>query len=196
MPNDRDLEAAATLETDEYLGELVSTHGPLELAPAEDPFRRLVVSVLRQQVSGAAASAIRERLFDRIDVTPVGISATDAATMREAGVSAAKVEYLNQLAHHWQDNDYSREYFAALSNAEVSSELETIKGIGPWTTDMFLMFGLGRPDVFPVGDLGIRKGMNRLFDDRLTRSSMRDRAERWAPYRSYASRYLWRTVDD
>jgi DNA-3-methyladenine glycosylase II len=79
--------------------------------------------------------------------------------------------------------------------AAVGDELGEIGGVGPWTVDMFLMFGLGRPDVFPVGDLGIRKGMAVLYDDDLTRAEMRDRAERWAPYRSYASLYLWRATD-
>jgi DNA-3-methyladenine glycosylase II len=77
----------------------------------------------------------------------------------------------------------------------VTAELTEIRGVGPWTAKMFLVFGLGRPDVFPVEDLGIRKGMATLYDDDLTRGEMRERATAWAPYRSYASQYLWQIAD-
>lgn len=183
------------LRTDPALEPLVDDHGPVDLTPAEDPFRRLVVSVLRQQVSMDAAAAIRERLFDRIAVTPEGVLAADERILRDAGVSSAKVEYLRTLARRWDEAGYSRAYFSDLDDAAVREELTAIRGIGPWTADMFLMFGLAREDVFPVGDLGIRKGMAALFDDGMTRGEMRDRAERWAPYRSYASLYLWRAYE-
>lgn len=142
-----------------------------------------------------AAAAIRERLFEQVEVTPAGILDADPAAMQDAGVSEAKTEYLRALAERWRAEDYSREYFAEVGDDEVAAELQEIRGVGPWTTDMFLMFGLGRPDVFPVGDLGIRKGVQQLFEDDLTRAEMRDHAERWAPYRSYASLYLWRATD-
>ena len=185
----------AVLRTDEYLGPLVETHGPLTLEPADDLFRRLVVSVLRQQVSMDAAAAIRERLFDAVDPTPDAVLAAEEATLREAGVSAAKTRYLRSLATAWREQDWSRERFAALDDDAVREELTAVTGVGPWTAKMFLLFGLGRPDVFPVGDLGVRKGMGRVFDAELTRAEMRTRAERWAPYRSYASLHLWRTGD-
>jgi DNA-3-methyladenine glycosylase II len=188
-------DAVAGLRADAHLGPLVAEHGPLAVEPADDLFERMVVSVLRQQVSMDAAAAIRERLFDRIEVTPAGVLAADPDEMRAAGVSTAKVEYLQALADRWAEREYSREHFAGMTDDEVAAELQAVRGVGPWTTDMFLMFGLGRPDVFPVGDLGIRKGMDALFDEDLTRAEMCDRAERWAPYRSYASRYLWRAYE-
>lgn len=180
--------------SDPALAPLVEEHGELALDPHEDPFQRLVVSVLRQQVSMAAAAAIRERLFEEVPVTPDGILAADETTVREAGVSAAKAEYLQALAAAWQDRGYTREYFAGMDDDAVAAELTDIRGVGPWTADMFLLFGLGREDVFPVGDLGIRKGMTRLvgLEDR---AEMVEYAERWRPYRSYASLYLWRDGD-
>ena len=183
------------LRADPALAPLVEAHGPVAVEPHEDPFRRLVVSVLRQQVSMDAAAAIRERLFDAVVVTPAGIRAAEAATMREAGVSAAKAEYLQAIAERWDERDYDREFFAGMDDEAVRAELTAVRGVGDWTADVFLMFGLGREDVFPVGDLGIRKGMRALFDEEMTRAEMVDRAERWRPYRSYASRYLWRDGD-
>jgi DNA-3-methyladenine glycosylase II len=152
------------------------------------------VSVLRQQVSMGAAGAIRERLFDRIEVTPAGVLAADADAMRDAGVSAAKVEYLRAVAERWQDEGYTRASFATMGDEAVRAELTAIRGVGDWTADMFLMFGLGRADVFPVGDLGIRKAMAHHFDVE-TRGEMVERAEPWRPYRSYASLHLWRDGD-
>jgi DNA-3-methyladenine glycosylase II len=182
------------LRADPELAPLVEEHGPLTVEPHDDPFRRLVVSVLRQQVSMDAAAAIRERLFDRVPVTPAGILEADEAAMRDAGVSAAKVEYLRALAERWQTEGYSRAYFAEMDDDAVKVELTAVRGVGDWTADVFLVFGLGREDVFPVGDLGIRKAMERCFDIQ-DRDAMVERAERWRPYRSYASRYLWADGD-
>jgi len=89
------------------------------------------------------------------------------------------------------ERGYSKDYFAEMDDDEVRAELTSIPGVGPWTADMQLMFSFGRPDVFPVGDLGVRKGMVELFGEDMTRAEMVDRAQRWAPYRSYASLYLW-----
>ncbi len=188
--------AFEALADDPDLGPLVEEHGPLELAPAEDPFRRLVVSILRQQVSMASAAAIRERMFEAVEVTPEGVLAADEAVLRDAGLSDAKVEYVRALADAWVERDYSRASFAGMENEEVAAELTEIRGVGPWTVDMFLMFGLGRPDVFPVGDLGIRKGMRALYDEEMTKGEMREAAEPWRPYRSYASLYLWRAYEE
>jgi len=184
-----------TLRDDPALGPVVREHGPLDLDPAEDLFERLVVSLTRQQVSMAAADAIEARLFDRVEVTPEGILAADPATLHDAGLSEAKAEYVQAVARAFDERDWNHAYFAAMADDAVVGEVTEIRGIGPWTAKMFLLFGLGREDVFPVEDLGIRKGMETVFDEELTRGEMRDRAEAWAPYRSYASLYLWRAVE-
>lgn len=185
-------EAATALQSDPALEPLVDEYGPLELSTASDPFRRLLVSLIRQQVSMDAAAAIRERLFERVDPTPDGILAADRETLRDAGLSEAKADYAISVAEAFQKNEYDHEYFAELSDGGVVDELTAIRGVGPWTAKMFLLFALGRPDVFPVEDLGIRKGMHAAVDPELTRAEMVSRAERWQPYRSYASLYLWR----
>ncbi|MGB9987775.1 DNA-3-methyladenine glycosylase family protein [Salarchaeum japonicum] len=184
------------LRDDPHLGPLVETHGELTLDPAEDFFARFVTSIIRQQVSMASAAATRERLFDAVDVTPEGIRAADDAVLRDAGLSRQKTRYVNNIADAFVENDYSTEFFAGMSDDDVRDELTSITGVGEWTADMQLLFALGRENVFPVGDLGIRKGVQAVFDEELTRAEMRDRAERWSPYRSYASLYLWRAVDD
>jgi len=183
------------LREDAYLGPLVAEYGALELDPADDMFRRLVTSILRQQVSMASAAAVRQRLFDAVEMTPEGVLAVDPQVLRDAGLSGAKTEYVRNVAAAFRDR-YSREYFADLSDDAVVEELTSIKGVGEWTAHMQLMFSLGRPDVFPVGDLGVRKGMETLFDREMSRPEMVTKAERWAPYRSYAALYLWRIEED
>ncbi|WP_135828990.1 DNA-3-methyladenine glycosylase family protein [Halorussus halobius] len=185
----------AALGEDAYLGPLVEAHGPVTVEPADDFFARFVTSILRQQVSMASAAATRERLFDAVTVTPEGILDADPEVLRDAGLSAAKADYVKNVAEAFRTEGYSRSYFADMPDADVVAELTSITGVGEWTANMQLVFSLGRPDVFPVGDLGIRKGMETVFDEELTRAEMVDRAQRWAPYRSYASRYLWRVED-
>jgi DNA-3-methyladenine glycosylase II len=184
------------LRADEYLGPLVVAHGPLEIEPAEDFFERFVTSILRQQVSMASAAATRERLFDAVTVTPDGVLAADDATLRDAGLSAQKTRYVNNIAEAFVERGWNRAAFEGMSDDAVRAALTDVTGVGEWTANMQLLFALGREDVFPVGDLGIRNGMETILDADLTRAEMVDRAERWAPYRSYASLYLWRAADE
>ena len=185
----------ATLAEDPALGPVVRERGPVELTPAEDLYERLVVSLTRQQVSMAAAEAIEGRLFDRFEVTPESMLAADPATLHDAGLSEAKAEYVRATAQAFQERGWDHDYFAGMNDDAVTTEVTDVRGVGPWTAKMFLMFGLSREDVFPVEDLGIRKGMAAVFDGEMTRGEMRERAREWAPYRSYASMYLWRAVE-
>ncbi|GGJ02619.1 3-methyladenine DNA glycosylase [Halobellus salinus] len=188
-------EAIAFLRDDPDIGHLIADHGDETLASEEDLFERLIVSILRQQVSAASANATRERLEDAVELTPVALLRTDCSTLRDLGLSRQKASYAHNVAAAFVEHDYSREYFAETSNDAVIAELTDITGVGTWTAKMQLMFTLGRPDVFPVEDLGIRNGMCTLYGDGLERSRMEEIAERWRPYRSYASLYLWRAVD-
>ncbi len=186
------------LRTDDYIGPLIDRYGRIELDPATDMFRRLVVSILRQQVSMASAAATESRLSEAVNITPKGILATDPETLRDCGLSRQKAGYVRNIAEAFDDK-YDRAYFETLDDEAVIEELTAIKGVGEWTARMQLLFALGRPDVFPVGDLGVRKGMRTLFGEELSRQEMVLEAERWAPYRSYATLYLWRVnepVDD
>jgi len=186
----------AALRDDEYLGPLVAEHGELTVEPADDFFARFVTSILRQQVSMASAAATRERLFDAVEVTPEGILAADEASLRDAGLSRQKTRYVRNVAAAFRDG-LSRASLAELDDDAARERLTEITGVGEWTANMQLIFSLGRADVFPVGDLGVRKGMARLFDlDVEDRAEMAARAERWRPYRTYATLYCWRIEED
>lgn len=181
------------LRDDPVLGPVVDAHGPLTLEPADDPFRRLVVAILNQQLSTASAAAIRERLFARVEIAPGPLLDADPQVLRAQGLSASKTEYVRNVAAAFADDRLSAGRLAGMTDQRVIDELTAIRGVGVWTAKMFLIFALARPDVFPVEDLGVRGGMTALFGE-LTRREMVDTAERWRPHRSTASLYLWRVA--
>jgi len=186
-----------TLRADPHIGPLVERHGRLGIDPADDHFHRLVVSVLRQQVSMASAAATRERLEDAIEVTPAGVLGADPETLRDCGLSRQKTRYVRNIAEAFTEGSrYDRARLDSLDDEALVGELTDITGVGEWTARMQLLFTFARPDVFPVGDLGVRKGMRALFGEELSREAMVERAERWKPYRSYATLYLWRIDED
>ncbi|MFB6135273.1 MAG: DNA-3-methyladenine glycosylase [Halobacteriaceae archaeon] len=183
------------IREDPHLGPLVEEHGPVTVDSHDDPFARLVTSVVNQQLSTRSAAAIRDRLFERFDVTPAGVAAADPDALRETGLSGQKVEYLKHAADAFQERELSPTALADHSDEEAVDLLTEIRGVGEWTAHMYLIFVCGREDVFPVGDLGVRKGMCELFDAELSRAEMVERASAWRPYRSYAALYLWRAYD-
>jgi DNA-3-methyladenine glycosylase II len=154
-----------------------------------------------QQLSTKAARAIYGRLSDRFGgraPTPAEVLADDPEELRAAaGLSRAKVSFLRSLAEHVLDGTLELERLDELSDDEVIAELVAVKGLGPWTAHMFLMFHLGRPDVLAVGDLGVRKAvMIRYGLDALPgNAELEALAEPWRPYRTLACLYLWRSLD-
>ena len=188
-------EAITHLKRDAALANVIDDYGELRLDPAEDTFERLVRSIISQQVSTASARAIRTRVFERFEIAPEPILAADSDDLKAAGLSRQKAEYVQNVAHAYVEHGYSNSFFEPLSDDEVIDELTEIRGVGVWTAKMFLMFSLGREDVFPVEDLGVRNGMAELVGEELSRAEIVDRAEPWRPYRSIASLYLWRLVD-
>ena len=116
-------------------------------------------------------------------------------SLAETGLSKRKAETIRNAAIAFEEQEYTQEAFVGHAEPAVIDELTAITGIGPWTAKMFCMFGLGREDVFPVEDLGIRKGMWAVCDQDMDRAAMTERADRWRPYRSIAALYLWRAVD-
>ena len=137
-------------------------------------------------------------LFGGTPPTPEQLLGADEDALRAAGLSRAKVAYLRSLAEHVLDGSLELERFGDLGDDEVMRELVAIKGIGEWTAHMFLMFQLGRPDVLPVGDLGIRRAIERLYGlDAIPAPAETERiAEPWRPWRSLACRYLWESLDN
>ena len=183
------------LAGDPNLAPLVEQHGPVTVEPHPDPFERLVTSIVNQQLSGESAAAIHGRLTDRFELTPDALLAADEAALRETGLSGSKVDYVRSVAEAFDSGRIDPERFDAKTDEDVIDALTEVRGVGVWTAKMYLMFVLGREDVFPVEDLGIRRGMEALFGDGVSREWMVERAAEWAPYRTYASRYLWRAVD-
>lgn len=191
-------EAETVLRRDPVMAELVDRYDPYTEREWEE-YERLAVSIINQQLSTASALAVRERVFDLLgEVTPETVLAAEEAALREAGLSNSKVEYLRTTAEAFQREDLTREGLADLSDEEVVDRLTDIRGVGPWTARMYLLFVLERPDVLPLGDLAIRRGIETLYGDgeSMTRAEMREVAEAWRPYRSYGTRYIWAAYED
>ena len=165
-----------------------------------DHYGALVRAIVGQQLSVLAARAIYGRLLARFDgrpPTPAEILADDPEELRTAaGLSHAKVGFLRSLAEHVISGELELERLNDLSDDEVIAELVAVKGIGTWSAHMFLMFQLERPDVLPVGDLGIRRAIERTYalDGLPTPAQMEAIAAPWRPYRTLACRYLWRSL--
>ncbi len=166
----------------------------------EDHYGALVRSIVGQQLSTRSARAIYGRLTDRFGgrtPTPAEVIADDPEELRSsAGLSHAKVRYLRSLAEHVLDGSLDLDHLDSLPDDEVIAELVAVKGIGEWSSHMFLMFHLGRPDVLAVGDLGIRRAvMVRYGLPKLpTTPELEAIAEPWRPYRTLACRFLWRSL--
>ena len=189
-------DAILHLREDPDLKPIIDRHGEVTLEPADDLFERMVVSIVNQQLATDAAASIREQLYEAVEIEPSAILQADESTLRDAGLSRQKADYVRNVARAFADNGYSSEYFEGMDDEAVIAELTEIKGVGVWTAKMQLLFSLARPDVFPVEDLGIRRAMEAIYGDDLTRDQMVEIAERWRPYRSYASLYLWRSRDE
>lgn len=194
-------DAAATdrFADDEVMCRLQSEYGPVDLREAvyDDEFERIFVSVINQSISTASANAVRERVYDALDddVSPANVLATDEAVLANAGLGAQKTGYVRNIAEAFEERSYSRESLADLSDEEVVELLTEIRGVGEWTARMYLLFALGREDVFPVGDLAVRRAVEDLYGE-MTRTEMVAFAERWAPHRSSATILLWRWYED
>jgi DNA-3-methyladenine glycosylase II len=168
----------------------------------EDHYGALVRAIVGQQLSTLAARAIYGRLLERFGgrpPSPEQILEADPEEVREAaGLSRAKVGFLRSLAEHVLAGELELERLDQLPDEEVISELVAVKGVGTWTAHMFLMFHLERPDVMAVGDLGIRRAVERAygFDELPDASALEALASSWRPHRTLACRYLWRSLDN
>jgi len=183
---------------DSALGLVITKCGPGKLLARDDAFFSLARSIVGQQISVKAAQSIWDRLEQNLGgVTPNNVSGRTTPELRKFGVTRQKSGYLIDLAHHFLAGDLQKQDWQKLSDEEVIGLVSQIKGIGPWTAQMFLIFHLLRPDVLPLGDIGIQKAMGLHFNggDRMTAEEMTNRAEPWRPWRSVASWYLWRSLD-
>ncbi|MFQ3308244.1 MAG: DNA-3-methyladenine glycosylase II [Candidatus Nanohaloarchaea archaeon] len=182
------------LKEDEKLNPLIEEYGELALEKSDNPFQSLVASIINQQLSTASAESIRSKFFERFEITPASLLKAGEEDLAECGLSSQKIDYIQAISETFLEDGLNEQTFAEMSDNEVVDELTGIHGVGVWTAKMFLINVLGREDVFPVEDLGIRRAMENLYSLE-SRGDMRDKAEEWKPYRSYASLYLWRSRD-
>ncbi|MGQ0519770.1 MAG: DNA-3-methyladenine glycosylase family protein [Actinomycetota bacterium] len=187
---------------DPRMARFVAAVGPCTLVRRRHPggaFAALARSILYQQLATAAAATIHGR-FAALYAgrpSPAAVAATDDAVLRAAGLSAAKAAGVKDLAAKVLDGSVRLEGLGRLSDAEIVERLCTVRGIGPWTAEMFLMFQLNRPDVWPVGDLGVRAGFARIHGLAAVPAprELTELGERYGPWRTVAAWYCWRAMD-
>ncbi len=188
------------MRRDPKLAELMKRVGPCRLSTSHrvEPFSGLVNVILSQQLSAKAAETIYGRVVALAPategLTPASLLAIDPLALRAAGVSGPKIGYLRDLAERVQDGRLDLDHLETQADEHVIEAIVAVKGLGRWSAEMFLMFRLNRPDIFPVGDLGIVKGVQKLFGmkRRPAPRTMERLAKPWRPYRSVAAWYLWR----
>jgi len=199
---DPQLAVAALRQADRRLGRLIDRAGPFTLQPKkmETPFLALLRAIVNQQLSGKAAATIHGRVLELLPArpTPEALLSLPDEQLRAAGMSRAKVASVKDLAAKTLDGTVpTLARLRRMSDEEIVSRLVQVRGIGVWSVEMLLIFRLGRPDVLPVTDLGVRKGYMLTFGakEMPAAAELLRRGERWRPYRSVASWYLWRALD-
>jgi DNA-3-methyladenine glycosylase II len=185
---------------DPVLRNVIRRAGPFTLKLRHDRFQALVFSIVSQQISGKAALSIRQKLIDRVGLkglTPEGVSALSMEDLRAVGLSKQKASYIRDLAERVRAGAVPLRHLARLSDDDVIEALIQIKGIGVWTAHMFLIFSLGRLDVMPHGDYGVRSAIQKLYglDALPDRATCHRIAEPWRPYASIAAWYCWRSLE-
>lgn len=195
---------AHLMRADKVMARLIKKVGPCRLKPRRrsSPFQALVRSVTYQQLNGTAAATIFGRVLalypDSAFPTPEELLATPDETLRGAGLSRAKVAAIKDIAAKTIEGVVpTSRLIARMENAAIIERLTTIRGVGPWTVEMLLIFKLGRMDVLPVTDYGVRKGFALAygFKELPTAAELLEHGEKWRPYRSIAAWYLWRVLD-
>ncbi|MFM8509607.1 MAG: DNA-3-methyladenine glycosylase family protein [Betaproteobacteria bacterium] len=187
---------------DRVMKRLIPQFGQARLQCRGDAFTTLARSIVGQQISVKAAQSVWERLSmpwggAQAVLKPAQVLKAQSSDLRAAGLSLRKVEYLQDLARHFKERGSRSPLWSEMEDEAVIAELVSVRGIGRWTAEMFLMFGLMRPDVLPLDDLGLLRGisLNYFSGEPVTRSEAREVGEAWAPYRSVATWYLWRSLD-
>jgi DNA-3-methyladenine glycosylase II len=185
-------------KVDPKLGAVINRIGPCTLTRQSNNFERLVDIIVGQQLSGKAADSIFRRVklvCKAKSLTPAVLECRSDEELRGAGLSAAKVKAIRSLTEHVQTKKLQIKKLESYDDEKIAEIITAVKGMGPWSAQMYLMFVLNRLDQFPVRDLGIRKGMMGLYGSRITEKRMLKIAEKWRPYRTVASWYLWRSLD-
>ncbi len=185
---------------DPILARIISRVGPVKFELDDDHYEAVVGSIIYQQLAGSAARAILNRfkqLYGGRIPSPREYLATDVEKLRGSGLSPQKISYIKDLAERLENGTLDLERLENLPDEEALNELDAVRGIGRWTAEMYLIFKLGRTDVLPVDDLGLRKAVQKAY--RLRKLPTRDRfeqlAEKWHPYSSISTFYLWKSLE-
>ena len=191
--------AKKVLQTkDKKLGKIISNYPKDFLFSKSDPFYTLARSIVGQQISVQAAQAVWERYEKKIKkITPSKTLEMHFMTLKSCGLSRQKITYLKSLSHSFINKEINPSNWSNYSDEEIINELIKIKGIGRWTAEMFLIFNLCRPDIFPADDLGLIKGICRCYNIKypITKDRAINMSKKWKPYRSVATWYFWRSLD-
>ncbi len=186
---------------DRVMRKLIPRFGEARLQSRGDAFTTLARSIVGQQISVKAAQAVWERLATQAGkrgvLEPRAVLALDADMLRSAGLSARKAEYVRDLAAHFVEGRVHANAWPSMDDEAIVDELVAIRGIGRWTAEMFLIFHLLRPNVMPLDDVGLIKGisLNYFSGEPVTRAEAREVGDAWAPFRSVATWYVWRSLD-
>ena len=187
---------------DRKMKKLIPRFGEARLRSRGDAFTTLARSIVGQQISVKAAQSVWDRFAKTAGgaashLLPTSVGALAVPTLREAGLSARKCEYLLDLARHFADGRVQESAWQAMDDDAIINELVAIRGIGRWTAEMFLIFHLMRPNVMPLDDLGLIKGISQNYfsGEPVSRAEAREVGEAWAPFRSVATWYIWRSLD-
>jgi DNA-3-methyladenine glycosylase II len=188
----------ALARRDPVMGSIMRSRPKVFLARRGEPFLTLARAIVGQQISVKAAQSVWDKLVLCVgEVTPQGVLARDRKLLRACGLSDRKTEYIADLAQHFANGSIHMHRWPEMSDEQIIAELIQVRGIGRWTAEMFLIFNLLRPDVFPLDDLGLQKGIRLSYfrNRKIALSTMRKLGESWRPWRSVATWYLWRSLD-
>lgn len=183
---------------DPVMAGFVERFAGASLASRGDPFVTLARSIVGQQISVKAADSVWLRMTGALPViAPAEVLGSGSDMLRGCGLSARKAEYLGDLARHFIDGQIHLDRWSSMSDSEIIAELTAVRGIGVWTAEMFLIFNQLRPDVFPLDDIGLQEAVGRHYFEgqRPSRKGLAGYGERWRPWRSVATWYLWRSLD-
>lgn len=186
------------MRADRVMRRLIPGHGQARLQSRGDAFQTLARSIVGQQISVSAAQSVWDRLRGLCSpMVPGTLLGLAPQVLRSAGLSQRKAEYLLDLAGRFEQSLVHPRQWPAMSDEDVIEELVAIRGIGRWTAEMFLIFHLLRPDVLPLDDLGLRRGISRCYfsGEAVSRSELREVASAWQPWRSVGTWYIWRSLD-
>lgn len=192
-------QAVKFLKKDPKLAKIIKYVGSYEISLMKNPYESLVEAIITQQLSGKAAESISKKfrkLFVRFP-KPADVIKMPDSRLRSAGLSGMKVKYIKDLSEKIESKELKIRSLKNMADEEVIMQLTQVKGVGRWTAEMFLIFSLGRLDVLPVGDLGLKKGIQRMYSmpDLPEKDKIEDLAEKWRPYRTVATWYIWKSLN-